>query len=62
MLIGNWLKHVSPTPKKSQRLFGLPRLRFEHVLEAFTSQGFKQSIINPCFLFKDTIMIVMPLF
>jgi hypothetical protein len=43
-------------------LYGLsvaPRLWFEHVLEAFTDQGFKQSTLDPCFLFKDTIMVVL---
>ncbi|KAI2510753.1 hypothetical protein MHU86_3701 [Fragilaria crotonensis] len=33
-------------------LYGLsvaPRLWFEHVLEAFTDQGFKQSTLDPCF-------------
>jgi hypothetical protein len=27
-------------------------------LEAFLSQGFKQSKIDPCFLYKETIMVV----
>lgn len=43
-------------------LYGLsvaPRLWFEHVLEAFTSQGFQQSKNDPCFLFKSTIMVVL---
>ncbi|KAI2504402.1 hypothetical protein MHU86_10081 [Fragilaria crotonensis] len=43
-------------------LYGLsvaPRLWFEHVLEAFTQQGFKQSTLDPCFLFKETIMVVL---
>ena len=34
-------------------------LWFEHVLEAFTAQGFKQSSIDPCLLFKQTIMVVL---
>jgi Reverse transcriptase (RNA-dependent DNA polymerase) len=43
-------------------LYGLsvaPRLWFEHVLEAFLQQGFKQSTLDPCFLFKETIMVVL---
>lgn len=43
-------------------LYGLsvaPRLWFEHVLKAFTSQGFKQSQNDPCFLYKSTIMVVL---
>ena len=36
-----------------------PRLWFEHVLEAFLDQGFKQSAIDSCFLFKETIMVVL---
>ena len=43
-------------------LYGLsiaPRLWFQHVLEAFTSQGFKQSQNDPCFLYKSTIMVVL---
>ena len=46
--------------KKS--LYGLsiaPRLWFEHLLEAFLAQGFKQSAIDPCLLFKNTIMVVL---
>ena len=43
-------------------LYGLsvaPRLWFEHVLEAFTDQGFKQSQMDPCLLYKETILIVI---
>jgi len=43
-------------------LYGLsvaPRLWFEHVLEAFIDQGFKQSQMDPCLLFKETILIVI---
>ena len=43
-------------------LYGLsvaPRLWFEHVREALLKQGLKQSVINPCFLFSSTIMIVL---
>ena len=43
-------------------LYGLsvaPRLWFHHVLAAFTSQGFKQSQNDPCFLYKSTIMVVL---
>ena len=43
-------------------LYGLsvaPRLWFEHVLKAFTSQGFKQSQNDPCFLYKSTIMVLL---
>ena len=43
-------------------LYGLsvaPRLWFEHVLKAFTSQGFKQSKNDPCFLYKESIMVVL---
>jgi Reverse transcriptase (RNA-dependent DNA polymerase) len=55
------------TPRKRclqliKSLYGLsvaPRLWFEHVLEAFTSQGFKQSQNDPCFLYKSTIMVVL---
>ena len=36
-----------------------PRLWFQHVLEAFTPQGFKQSQNDPCFLYKSTIMVVL---
>jgi Reverse transcriptase (RNA-dependent DNA polymerase) len=54
------------TPKRCLRLnkslYGLsiaPRLWFDHVLKAFTSQGFKQSQNDPCFLYKSTIMVVL---
>ena len=48
--------------KLVKSLYGLsvaPRLWFEHVREALLKQGLKQSIINPCFLFSPTIMIVV---
>lgn len=48
--------------KLIKSLYGLsvaPRLWFAHVLEAFTSQGFKQSQNDPCFLYKSTIMVVL---
>jgi Reverse transcriptase (RNA-dependent DNA polymerase) len=46
----------------NKSLYGLsvaPRLWFEHVLTAFLAQGFIQSVIDPCFLFKNTIMVVL---
>ena len=48
--------------KLVKSLYGLsvaPRLWFEHVREALLKQGLKQSIIDPCFLFSPTIMIVL---
>ena len=48
--------------KLIKSLYGLSvasRLWFEHVLEAFTSQGFKQSQNDPCFLYRSTIMVVL---
>ena len=50
---------MSPTHQKSLRLIGCTKTLFEHVLEAFTSQGFKQSQNDPCFLYKSTIMVVL---
>jgi hypothetical protein len=34
-------------------------LWFEHVLEAFTEQGFRQCQIDPYILYKETILIVI---
>jgi Reverse transcriptase (RNA-dependent DNA polymerase) len=43
-------------------LYGLsvaPRLWFHHVLDSLLQLGFKQSAIDPCFLYSPTIMIVL---
>ena len=48
--------------KLVKSLYGLSvasRLWFEHVREALLKQGLKQNILDPCFIFSPTIMIVL---
>jgi Reverse transcriptase (RNA-dependent DNA polymerase) len=43
-------------------LYGLsvsPRLWYEHVSDALIKQGFKPCTIDPCLLFKDTVLVVL---
>lgn len=43
-------------------LYGLsiaPRLWFEHILKALLELGFKQTTQDPCFLYKDGIMLIL---
>ena len=61
--IQNETSRNSAQVKLVKSLYGLsiaPRLWFEHVREALLKQGLKQSIFDPCFLFRPpTIMIVL---